>query len=81
MNPQLSTNTVLPPPKANPYIHNTRIYYQQQYLVQQTVTLVSESPALLALKPLGHWLFLFLLLQPLLQESSTTSLGGEWALL
>lgn len=81
MNPQLLTNTVLPPPKANPYTHNERICYQQQYLVQQTMTLVSQSPALLVVRSFGHWLFLLLLFQPSLQEPSTSSLGREWALL
>lgn len=49
--------------------------------MQQTMVLVSENLVLLVVRPLGFRLLLLLLLQPSLQESCTSSLGGEWALL
>lgn len=60
--------------------HNAKICSQQQYIVQQAVTLVSPSPALLVVRSLGHWLPL-LLLQPLLQEASAAPLHEGWVLL
>lgn len=44
INLQLSTTTVLPHPKANPQTYNASTCHQQQYLMQQIVAVVSESP-------------------------------------